>query len=79
MDRERSREVGSRRSGLGPLCCCASWLNTGWLEAWVGVEGDVDSPEALLVLEKIFMLVDVELERKMPLKLRRWGDLGEAF
>lgn len=34
-----------------------------------------------LVLEKIFMLVGVEFdeERKMPLKLRRRGDLGGEF
>lgn len=39
----------------------------------------VDSP--LLVLEKILMLVGEELdeERKIPLKLRRRGDLGGEF
>lgn len=38
-----------------------------------------DSP--LLVLEKIFMLVGEELdeERKIPVKLRRRGDLGGEF
>lgn len=48
VDRERARVPGSRRSGLGPLCCWASWLNTGWLNAWVGVVGGVgvESPEA---------------------------------
>lgn len=70
----------SGRSGLG-LLGWASWVNTGWLDDWVGVGGGVERPEALLVLEKIFMLGGVELgeERKMPVKLRRRGDLGEEF
>ena len=39
----------------------------------------LDSP--FLVLEKILMLAGVEFdeERKMPLKLRRRGDLGGEF
>lgn len=39
------------------------------------------SPEALLDLEKSLMLPVVELdeERKIPLKLRRRGDFGEAL
>lgn len=51
----------------------------GWLGACVGVVGGgVESPEALRVLEKSLMLVGEELdeERKIPLKLRRRGDLG---
>lgn len=45
VERQRERELGSRRSGLGPLCW-ASWVNTGWLAACVGVVGGVESPEA---------------------------------
>lgn len=37
----------------------------------------VHSP--FLVLEKNLMLAFGELDLKMPLKLRRWGDLGEAL
>lgn len=83
VERERDRVVGSERSersGLGPLCGL-SGVNMGWLEACVGVAGGVETPEALLVLEKILMLAEgaaPEEERKMPLKLRRRGDLGDA-
>lgn len=45
VERERDRVVGSERSGLGPLDW-ASWVNTGWLDTWVGVVGGVESPEA---------------------------------
>lgn len=46
VESERDREVGSRRSGLG-LVSWASWVNTGWLDDWVGVVGGgVESPEA---------------------------------
>lgn len=45
VEREWARELGSRRSGLGPIGW-TSWLSTGWLDAWVGVEGGVESPEA---------------------------------
>lgn len=45
VERERERELCSGRSGLGPLCW-TSWVNTGWLDAWVGVWGGVESPEA---------------------------------
>lgn len=45
VEMERDREIASRRSGLGPLGW-ASWVNTGWLDAWVGVVGGVESPEA---------------------------------
>lgn len=80
VESERDRELVSRHSGLG-LAGWASWVNTGWLDDWVGVVGGVESPEALLVLEKIFMLVGEELdeERKIPVKLRRRGDLGGEF
>lgn len=80
VERERDRAVGSERSGLGPLCGL-SGVNMGWLGACVGVAGGVERPEALLVLEKIFMLAEgaaLEDERKIPLKLRRRGDLGDA-
>lgn len=80
VERERDRVVGSERSGLGPLCGL-SGVNMGWLGACVGVAGGVESPEALLVLEKILMLAEgdaLEDERKIPLKLRRRGDLGDA-
>lgn len=79
VDRERERVLGSRRSGLGPLCC-DSWEKTGWLSTCGGVAGGVECPEALLVLENILMLAEgvaLDEERKMPLKLRRRGDLGE--
>lgn len=77
VERERERELCSGRSGLGPLCW-ASWVNTGWLDAWVGVWGGVESPEARLVLEKSLMLEEGEPDdRKIPLKLSRRGDLGE--
>lgn len=77
VDRERDRVVGSERSGLGPLWGL-SGVNMGWLSACVGVAGGVERPEALLVLEKILMLAEGEDERKIPLKLRRRGDLGDA-
>lgn len=80
VERERDRVVGSERSGLGPLCGL-SGVNMGWLGASVGVVGGVERPEALLVLEKILMLAEgtaLEEERKIPLKLRRRGDLGDA-
>lgn len=81
VERERDRVVGSERSGLGPLCGL-SGVNMGWLDACVGVAGGVESPDALLVLEKILMLAEgdaPEDERKIPLKLRRRGDLGDAL
>lgn len=80
VESERDRELGSRRSALG-LMGAASWVKTGWLDDWVGVVGAVKSPEALFDLEKILMLPVVELdeERKIPLKLRRRGDFGEEL
>lgn len=45
VDRERERVLGSRRSGLGPLCC-DSWEKTGWLSTCGGVAGGVECPEA---------------------------------
>lgn len=72
----------SRRSGS---CLYDSRGKAGLVDC-TGVEG-VESPEAFLDLEKNFMEtgeVEVELpeesfdvERKMPLKLIRRGDLGE--
>lgn len=45
VESERDRELVSRHSGLG-LAGWASWVNTGWLDDWVGVVGGVESPEA---------------------------------
>ena len=45
VEKERARELVSTRSGLGPLWW-ASWVNRGWLDAWVGVVGGVENPEA---------------------------------
>lgn len=45
VDSERDLGVASRCSGLGAHGW-ASWVNTGWLEDWVGVVGGVESPEA---------------------------------
>lgn len=45
MDSERERLVASACSALGVLGR-ASWVNTGWLDDWVGVVGGVESPEA---------------------------------
>lgn len=80
IDSERDRLVVSTGSALGVIGR-TSWVNAGWLDDWVGVGGGVEIPEALLVLEKILMLVGEELdeERKIPLKLRRRGDLGGEF
>lgn len=49
--RERDLELGSKRSGLG-LLGWTSWVNTGWLDTWVGVVGGVESPEAVKTLKK---------------------------
>lgn len=78
VERDRARVLSSVRSGLGPPWE-PSWVNTGWLDACVGVLGGVGAPEALLLLEKSLMLPVVELdaERKMPPRLRRRGDLGD--
>lgn len=45
IDSERERLVASTCSALGVLGR-ASWVNTGWLDDWVGVVGGVESPEA---------------------------------
>lgn len=45
VDSERERLVASACSALGVLGR-ASWVNTGWLDDWVGVVGGVESPEA---------------------------------
>lgn len=82
VESERDRELDSRRSGLGLLgWASGAGVNTGWLDDWVGVVGGVERPEAFLVLGKILMPAgeEMEEERKMPLKLRRWGDLGGEF
>lgn len=45
VDNVRDLGVGSRCSALGILGW-TSWVNTGWLDDWVGVVGGVESPEA---------------------------------
>lgn len=45
IDSERERLVASACSVLG-VFGRASWVNTGWLDDWVGVVGGVESPEA---------------------------------
>lgn len=45
VDSERVLGVASRCSTLGILSW-VSWVNTGWLDDWVGVVGGVESPEA---------------------------------
>lgn len=45
IDSERERLAASACSALGVLGR-ASWVNTGWLDDWVGVVGGVESPEA---------------------------------
>lgn len=87
----RSRdEVRARTSWPSGSFLGVSGGKGGCLVVWVGVVGGVESPEAFLVRENSLMpmgegeeegvLEEVEsLEevRKIPLKLMRWGDLGE--
>lgn len=72
-ERERERRSSRCSVGLG-----VSIGKTGRTGLCVGVVGGVESPELFLDLEKSLMLAGAELdeERKMPLKLRRRGDLG---
>lgn len=51
VDSERDLGVASRCSALGILGW-TSWVNTGWLDDWVGVVGGVESPEAAERLKK---------------------------
>lgn len=72
-ERERERRSSTCSAGLG-----VSIGKTGGTGLCVGVVGGVESPEPFLDLEKSLMLAGAELdeERKIPLKLRRRGDLG---
>lgn len=53
VDSERVLGVVSRCSALG-IVSGVSWVNTGWLEDWVGVVGGVESPEAVERLKQKF-------------------------